>query len=124
VKVQRINRQLNITLPPRIRAALEAYCSATERKRSDVISSELREFLTKEGYYSEKDLLGAVAAAGQRIIEMDQIKLRAAEDPGKSDPQSTGAAGNADGGAGKPVDPSSTSTPTTYPKPQKRKPSA
>jgi hypothetical protein len=67
---------------------------------------------------------GNVAAVGHRIIEMDQTKLRAAEDPGKSDPQSTDAAGCAGGGVDKLVDPSATSTQTTYPKPQKRKPSA
>jgi len=47
---KRISKPLNLTLPPKIKAALTSYLEATEEKPSAFIARLLRQRLTEEGF--------------------------------------------------------------------------
>jgi hypothetical protein len=49
----RINKVMNITLPPKVREALIAYTEATQEKPSQLITRLVRENLTERGYFEE-----------------------------------------------------------------------
>jgi hypothetical protein len=50
---KRINKVMNITLPPKVREALIAYTEATQEKPSQLITRLVRENLTERGYFEE-----------------------------------------------------------------------
>jgi len=47
---KRISRPLNLTIPPKIRTALDAYLEETEEKPSAFVARLLRKKLSEEGF--------------------------------------------------------------------------
>jgi hypothetical protein len=47
---KRISKPLNLTIPPKIRSALDAYLQETEEKPSAFVSRLLRKKLSEEGF--------------------------------------------------------------------------